>query len=127
MVALTGEDDSIAHSWDTVEVRVVADIDRLIAPVVEVLNQIQHVRTWASCQGRPHSQLDTRAHVMLSYLGPPLDQDRFFGRLEYLTQDLGNGNSVERLAGPWSGDATLWLQPARLSDVVSALKRVFGL
>ena len=59
-----GDDDGVLHSYDTVAVAVVIQgVDRGIAPLVEALSRIPGVQTIASCQGRPHSLYETRAHV----------------------------------------------------------------
>ena len=67
--APTGADDSVAHAWDTVPVSVIVDADRGIAPLVTALNKIPGVRTFASCEGHPHSTTgNTKPYVML-YVG----------------------------------------------------------
>jgi hypothetical protein len=66
---LTGDDDSVAHAWSTEPVSVIVDIDRGIAPLVRVFNKIPGVRTFASCEGHPHSKEMTAAYLML-YMTP---------------------------------------------------------
>ena len=67
--APTGDDDSVTHAWETVPVSVIVDADRGIAPLVTALNKIPGVRTFASCEGHPHSTTgNTKPYVML-YVG----------------------------------------------------------
>lgn len=66
---LSGDDDSVNHAWDTVPVSVTVDVDRGIAPLVEAFNRVPGVRTFASCEGHPHSDIEKRGYVML-YIEP---------------------------------------------------------
>jgi len=66
---LTGDDDSVAHARNTVPVDVVADVDRGIAPLVAALNKIPGVRTFASCEGHPHSTAGNTSPYVMLYVG----------------------------------------------------------
>jgi hypothetical protein len=65
----TGDDDSVTHAWNTEPVAVIVDVDQGIAPLIKAFNKIPGVRTFASCEGHPHSKEMTDAYVML-YMPP---------------------------------------------------------
>lgn len=66
---LTGDDDSVAHAWDTTPTQVVVDVDRGIAPLVAALNKIPGVRTHASCEGHLHSTTGNTSPYVMLYVG----------------------------------------------------------
>lgn len=116
-------DDSVRHAWNTIPVQVTVDIDRGIAPLVQVLNRIPGVRTYASCEGHPSSPTNRRAYVTLSYRGTSEEVNKWFQSLSSFLQgesprdwqlEINNGSAdlfvapeqVERLArvlSDWAG------------------------
>ena len=66
---LTGDDDSVEHAWNTTPTSVVIDCDKGIAPLVDALNKIPGVRTFASCEGHPHSTTGNTSPYITLYIG----------------------------------------------------------
>lgn len=119
---LNGDDDSVAHSWDTVAVPILVDVDRLIAPLVIAFNAIPKVRTAFSCQGHPHSEFNKRAYVGLDYVGMDEESNAFLNHLRDTLAPFGNGCEVSDAPYP----RTLWLEPHLIEPIAAFLTKAFA-
>jgi hypothetical protein len=59
---------AVPHCESVTPVKVWVDVDRGIAPLVDVLNALPGVRTYGSCQGYPRAVLEHPAYVLCADL-----------------------------------------------------------
>lgn len=115
-------DESIEHSLNTTPVAVWIDVDAGIASLIRVLNQIEGLRTMASCQGHRRSMYECRAHVMLWHR----DGDPFW---EWLDSEMCG--RWEKLPFNWeiirdqgSKRADLYVDPDGIESMAAVLREI---